>query len=89
MSHPLRPERITQNRVVSLSVYDACHDFRLFQHTSFGKHCGIITTFEPNASVISQEPPNSERFVRILEKHDPTWREARAELNELPHAADH
>jgi predicted metal-dependent hydrolase len=30
------------------------------------------------------EPTHSERFVTLLNKHYPTWREARAELNELP-----
>jgi predicted metal-dependent hydrolase len=30
------------------------------------------------------EPTHSERFMAILQKHYPTWREARAELNELP-----
>jgi predicted metal-dependent hydrolase len=30
------------------------------------------------------EPTHSERFVALLDKHYPTWREARAELNELP-----
>jgi len=30
------------------------------------------------------EPTHSERFIAILQKHYPTWREARAELNELP-----
>jgi predicted metal-dependent hydrolase len=34
------------------------------------------------------EPTHSERFLAILEKHYPTWREARAELNELPLAAE-
>ena len=34
------------------------------------------------------EPTHSDRFVSILEKHYPTWREARAELNELPLAAE-
>lgn len=34
------------------------------------------------------EPTHSERFVALLEKHYPTWREARAELNELPLAAE-
>ena len=34
------------------------------------------------------EPTHSERFVAILHKHYPTWREARAELNELPLAAE-
>lgn len=30
------------------------------------------------------EPTHSERFVELLSKHYPAWREARAELNELP-----
>jgi predicted metal-dependent hydrolase len=34
------------------------------------------------------EPTHSERFVGLLQKHYPTWREARAELNELPLAAE-
>ncbi len=34
------------------------------------------------------EPPHSERFVAILQRHYPTWREARAELNELPLASE-
>jgi predicted metal-dependent hydrolase len=34
------------------------------------------------------EPTHSERFVAILGKHYPTWREARAELNELPLSAE-
>lgn len=34
------------------------------------------------------EPTHSERFISILEEHYPTWREARAELNELPLAAE-
>ena len=33
-------------------------------------------------------PTHSERFVAILDKHYPTWREARAELNELPLTAE-
>jgi len=33
-------------------------------------------------------PTHSEQFVAILEKHYPTWREARVELNELPLAAE-
>ncbi|HEY1122813.1 MAG TPA: SprT family zinc-dependent metalloprotease [Haloferula sp.] len=33
-------------------------------------------------------PTHSERFLAILERHYPTWREARAELNELPLAAE-
>jgi predicted metal-dependent hydrolase len=34
------------------------------------------------------EPTHSERFIGILEKHYPTWREARAEFNELPLTAE-
>jgi len=34
------------------------------------------------------EPTHSERFVALLDKNYPTWREARAELNELPLGAE-
>jgi predicted metal-dependent hydrolase len=34
------------------------------------------------------EPTHSDRFISILENHYPDWREARAELNELPLTAD-
>jgi predicted metal-dependent hydrolase len=34
------------------------------------------------------EPTHSSRFVAILSEHYPTWREARAELNELPLTAE-
>lgn len=34
------------------------------------------------------EPTHSERFMEILGKHYPSWREARAELNELPLTAE-
>mgnify|MGYP000014576639 CR=1 FL=1 len=34
------------------------------------------------------EPTHSDRFIAILEKHYPTWPEARAELNELPLTAE-
>lgn len=34
------------------------------------------------------EPTHSDRFIAILEDHYPTWREARAELNELPLTAE-
>jgi predicted metal-dependent hydrolase len=34
------------------------------------------------------EPTHSERFLAILGEHYPIWREARAELNELPLAAE-
>ncbi len=34
------------------------------------------------------EPTHSERFTALLDHHYPTWREARAELNELPLSAE-
>ena len=34
------------------------------------------------------EPTHSEQFISLLNKHFPSWREARAELNELPLAAE-
>ena len=34
------------------------------------------------------EPTHNDRFVAILQKYYPTWREARAELNELPLTAE-
>ncbi|WP_227815031.1 type I restriction endonuclease subunit R [Nitrogeniibacter aestuarii] len=49
--------------LVAASIYDACHYFRLFQNTSFGKFCGLVTSFEPNHNAISREPADSdERF---------------------------
>jgi len=48
---------------VAASIYDACHYFRLFQNTSFGKYCGLVTSYEPNHNAISREPGDSdERF---------------------------
>lgn len=34
------------------------------------------------------EPTHSDRFISLLTKHYPPWREARSELNELPLAAE-
>jgi predicted metal-dependent hydrolase len=34
------------------------------------------------------EPTHSERFITLLSKHYPAWQLARAELNELPLAAE-
>lgn len=34
------------------------------------------------------EPTHGERFVALLDRHYPRWREARAELNELPLSAE-
>jgi type I restriction enzyme R subunit len=51
--------------LVAASIHDACHYFRLFQNTSFGAYCGIITSFEPNANAISREPANSDERYKF------------------------
>jgi type I restriction enzyme R subunit len=51
--------------LVVASIYDACHYFRLFQNTSFGRSCGIITSFEPNHNAISREPANSDERYKF------------------------
>ena len=51
--------------LVAASIYDACHYYRLFQNTSFGQHCGIITSFEPNHNAISRKPANSDERYKF------------------------
>ena len=51
--------------LVAASIYDACHYFRLFQNTSFGKFCGIITSFEPNPTAITLEPADSDERYKF------------------------
>ena len=51
--------------LVAGSIYDACHYYRLFQGTSFGKYVGIITSYEPQATNISTEPPDSDERYKF------------------------
>jgi type I restriction enzyme, R subunit len=51
--------------LVAASIYDACHYYRLFQNTSFGNFCGVVTSFEPNHNAISREPPNSDERYKF------------------------
>jgi len=51
--------------LVAASIYDACHYYRLFQNTSFGQYCGIVTSFEPNHNAISREPANSDERYKF------------------------
>ncbi len=51
--------------LVTASIYDACHYYRLFQNTSFGTYCGIITSYEPNHNMISREPANSDERYKF------------------------
>ena len=51
--------------LVAASIYDACHYYRLFQNTPFGKYCGLITSYEPNHNTISQEPKDSDERYKF------------------------
>ena len=51
--------------LVAASIYDACHYFRLLQNTSFGKYCGIVTSYEPNHNAISREPADSDERYKF------------------------
>jgi len=51
--------------LVSASIYDACHYYRLLQNTGFGSYCGIITSYEPNHNAISREPANSDERYKF------------------------
>ena len=64
----LRP-RLNNDRgtaiLVAGSIYDACHYYRLFQNTNFGRNCGIVTSYEPNHNAISREPPDSDERYKF------------------------
>ena len=51
--------------LVTASIYDACHYYRLFQNTNFGRYCGVITSYEPNHNAISREPANSDERYKF------------------------
>jgi type I restriction enzyme R subunit len=51
--------------LVASSIYDACHYYRLFQNTNFGKYCGIITSYQPNHNAISREPSDSDERYKF------------------------
>ena len=51
--------------LVSASIYDACHYFRLFQSTPFAKHCAIITSYEPNHGSITLEPTDGDERYKF------------------------
>ena len=64
----LRP-RLNSDRgtaiLVAASIYDACHYYRLFQNTSFGPYCGIVTSYEPNHNAISREPAEGDERYKF------------------------
>ena len=51
--------------LVSASIYDACHYYRLLLNTNFGPHFGIITSYEPNHNAISRELSNSDERYKF------------------------
>ena len=51
--------------LVAASIYDACHYFRLFQNTPFGRYCGIVTSYEPNHNAISRDPADSDERYKF------------------------
>ncbi len=51
--------------LVASSIYDACHYVRLFQNTSFGRYCGVVTSYEPNHNAISREPIHSDERYKF------------------------
>ncbi len=51
--------------LVSASIRDACHYYRLFQNTSFSQYVGIVTSYEPNHNAISREPANSDERYKF------------------------
>jgi type I restriction enzyme R subunit len=51
--------------LVAASIYDACHYYRLFQHTPFARYCGLITSYEPNHNAISREPADSDERYKF------------------------
>jgi type I restriction enzyme R subunit len=61
--------RLNNNRgtaiLVASSIYDACHYFRIFKAKDFGRYCGIVTSYEPNANLISSEPLDSEERYKF------------------------
>ena len=68
----LKP-RLNNNRgtalLVSASIYDACHYYRLLLNTNFGPHCGIITSYEPNHNAISRELRQQRRALQVRHLH--------------------
>jgi predicted metal-dependent hydrolase len=52
------------------------------------KPCDLLEYIIVHEMLHLVEPTHNERFISLLNKHYPAWREARAELNELPLGAE-
>jgi len=72
--------------LVAASIYDACHYYRFFQHTPFGQYVGIITSYQPNATTITTEPPHSDErykfdtYTQHVLKHGETTQKYEKEM---------
>ncbi len=51
--------------LVTASIYDACHYYRLFANTPFGQYCGIVTSYEPHPASVSKEPKGGEEWFKF------------------------
>ena len=67
--------------LVAASIHDACHYYRLFQNTSFGRYCGIITSYQPQPGTITLEPKDGDErykfdtYTKHVLKQDQTTRQ--------------
>ncbi|MCY3859120.1 MAG: type I restriction endonuclease subunit R [Gammaproteobacteria bacterium] len=51
--------------LVTGTIYDACHYYRLFINTPFGRHCEIVTSYVPNHNAISREPTQGDERYKF------------------------
>lgn len=72
--------------LVAASIYDACHYYRLFHNTNFGRYCAVITSYEPNHNAISREPLNSDErykfdcYTEYVLEHGQTTKQYEGEM---------
>jgi len=55
--------------LIAESVYSACKYYEIFQNKNF-KKCAIISSFEPNASLLRTEITNDEESTETFEKYE-------------------
>jgi type I restriction enzyme, R subunit len=63
----LRPRlynNIGNAMLVADSIYDACHYYELFQQTELAEHCALVTSFQPNRTVIATAPRGGDEWYK-------------------------